>query len=296
MRTIKTIVVDDEVLSRSRIKKLLEQMDQIQLIGEGRNGDEAIELISSYRPDLVFLDIEMPDRDGFQVVNRIPDEQRPFIIFVTAHDRFALKAFDVHAVDFLHKPFDDDRFKKAVDHAIERIVQHDQSKLNDQLIRVVDDFRSRTQQSPFVLKIKDKGRERSINLYDVLYIEADGNYLKLQLENERFLIRNTMQQMIGELDHSCFVRIHRSIILNVNYLKMKSYKGNNEYSFRMKNGDEFISGRSFKDSIDDFSQSKMVVNRSPQSDSIGHNIIVRIGAQHYIRRRQSRSFFSQLFS
>ncbi|MEQ9186685.1 MAG: LytTR family DNA-binding domain-containing protein [Cryomorphaceae bacterium] len=252
MRTIKTIVVDDEVLSRSRIKKLLEEIDQIQLIGEGRNGDEAIELITSYRPDLVFLDVEMPDRDGFQVLNRIPEQERPFIIFVTAHDRFALKAFDVHAVDFLHKPFDDERFNKAVLHAIELIGQRDQSVLNEQLIRIVDDYRSRSHQSPFVLKIKDKGRERSINLYDVLYIEADGNYLKLQLENERFLIRNTMQQMIGELDHACFVRIHRSVILNVNYLKLKSYKGNNEYTFRMKNGDEFISGRSFKESIDEF--------------------------------------------
>lgn len=117
---------------------------------------------------------------------------------------------------------------------------------------MVDDFRSRVQNSPYVLSVKDRGRERSINLYDVLYIEADGNYLKLQLENERFLIRNTMQQMIGDLDQSCFVRIHRSLIVNVNYLKVKSYKGNNEYSFRMKNGEEFISGRSFKEGIDEF--------------------------------------------
>ncbi len=104
MRTIKTIVVDDEVLGRSRVKKLLEEIDPVQLIGEGRNGDEAIELIIAYRPDLVFLDVEMPDRNGFQVLERIPESERPFIIFVTAHDRFALKAFDVQAVDFLHKP------------------------------------------------------------------------------------------------------------------------------------------------------------------------------------------------
>lgn len=256
MRTIKTIVVDDEVLSRSRVKKLLEQIDQIQLIGEGRNGDEAIELITSYKPDLVFLDVEMPDRDGFQVIQRIDERERPFIIFVTAHDRFAMKAFDVKAVDFLHKPFDDERFNKAVNHAIERISQRDQSILNDQLIRVVDDYRARTQESSFLLKIKDKGRERTVNLYDVLYIEADGNYLKLQLDNERFLVRNTMQQMIGELDHSCFVRIHRSLIINVNYLKLKSYKGNNEYAFRMINGEEFVSGRSFKESIDEFFEVK----------------------------------------
>jgi two-component system LytT family response regulator len=252
MRTIKTIVVDDEALSRSRVRKLLEQIDQIQLIGEGRNGDEALDLIHSYRPDLVFLDVEMPDRDGFQVIQRLEEAHRPFVIFVTAHDRFALKAFDVKAIDFLHKPFDDERFHRAVKHAIERISQRDQSILNDQLIRAVDDFRSRTQASPFILKIKDKGKARSINLYDVLYIEADGNYLKLQLEHERFLIRNTMQQMSGELDHGCFVRIHRSMIINVNYLKMKSYKGNNEYGFRMKNGEEFISGRSFKEAIDEF--------------------------------------------
>lgn len=252
MRTIRTIVVDDEILGRSRVKKLLQELDQIQLIGEGRNGEEAVELILNYQPDLVFLDVEMPDRDGFAVIQRIPAEKRPFVIFVTAHDRFALKAFDVHAVDFVLKPYDNDRFYKAVDHAVKRILESDKSSLNDQLIKLVDDYRMRTQNNPYIISIKERGKERNINLYDVLFIEADGNYLKLQLENERFLIRNTMQQMLQELDHTCFVRVHRSLILNCNYLKNKTYKGNNEYSFKMRNGDEFVSGRSFKESIDEF--------------------------------------------
>jgi len=108
------------------------------------------------------------------------------------------------------------------------------------------------QGNPYILTIKDRGKERKINLYDVFYIEADGNYLKLQLERERFLVRNTMQQMVDELDQSCFLRIHRSIIINTNYLKLKSYRGNNEYAFRLRNGEEFVSGRSFKESIDAF--------------------------------------------
>lgn len=252
MRTIKTIVVDDEVLGRNRIKRLLEQYDQVQLIGEGSNGGDAIELINAYKPDLVFLDVEMPDKDGFQVLKYIDPRAKPVVVFVTAHDRFALRAFDVHAIDFLHKPYDDERFQKALEHAVAHIEQRDKSALNDQLIEIVDAYRSRVANSPFILTIKDRGRTLRINLYDVLYIEADGNYLKLQLEKERYLVRNTMQQMLGDLDKTCFLRIHRSLIVNTNYVKHKSYRGNNEYAFKLRNGSELVSGRSFKDEIDAF--------------------------------------------
>lgn len=252
MRTIRTIVVDDEFLGRSRVKKLLSDFDQIQIIGEGKNGEEAIKLIEDYQPDLVLLDIEMPDKTGIQVMNYFPENKRPFFIFVTAHDRFALKAFDLKAVDFLHKPYDDTRFAKAIEHVSEQIELADHRQLNDQLIKVLDDFNSKKQSNPYVIHIKDRGRDISVNLYDVHYIEADGNYLKLQLEKERFLLRNTMQQMVETLDHACFVRIHRSLIINTNYLKVKSYKGNNEYAFRMRSGEEFVSGRSFKEGIDSF--------------------------------------------
>jgi len=182
----------------------------------------------------------------------VPEEERPFIIFITAHDQFALKAFDVHAVDFVLKPFDDHRFKKAIQHAINQIEMRDQSQLNGQILRVMDDYRSKVQSNPYILTLKDRGREKRINLYDVWQIVAEGNYLKLQLQGERHLIRNTMQQISEELDKSCFLRIHRSIIINVNYLKHKTYRGNNEFSFKMRNGEEFVSGRSFKDEIDKF--------------------------------------------
>ena len=252
MRSIRTIIVDDELLGRSRIKKLLSRNDRIQLVGEGKNGHEAVRLIEDYKPDLVFLDVEMPDKDGFKVVTSTPENERPFIVFVTAHDRFALRAFDVKAIDFVLKPYDDERFDRAVNHAIRQIEMKDHSVLNDQLLRIVDDYRSKTKSNPFMITVKVRGMERRINLYDVVYIEADGNYLKLQLDRERFLIRNTMQQMLEALDHSCFLRVHRSLIINTNYLKQKSYRGNNEFSFKMRNGDEFISGRSFKEEIEAF--------------------------------------------
>jgi two-component system LytT family response regulator len=252
MRTIRTVVVDDEFLGRSRVKKLLSGFDQIQLVGEGKNGEEAVKLIEDYHPDIVMLDIEMPDKTGIQVMNSFPENERPFFIFITAHDRFALKAFDLKAVDFLHKPYDDERFAKAISHVTEQIELNDHKQLNSQLLKVLDDFKSKKQSNPYIIQIKDRGREISVNLYDVYYIEADGNYLKLQLEKERFLLRSTMQQMTETLDHSCFLRVHRSVIINTNYLKVKSYKGNNEYVFKMRSGEEFISGRSFKEEIDKF--------------------------------------------
>lgn len=255
MRTIRTLVIDDEMLGRSRVKNLLSQNERIQLVGEGKNGNEAVKLIEDYQPDLVFLDVEMPDKDGFQVLASLNVERMPFIVFVTAHDRFALKAFDVHAVDFVHKPYDEPRFFKALDHAIEQIELQDQSALNGQLLKVMDDYRSKSQGNPFMITIKQRGAERKVNLYDVIYIEADGNYLKLQLDKERFLLRSTMQQMTEQLDAGCFLRVHRSVIINTNYLKQKVYRGNNEYVFKMRNGSEFVSGRSFKESIDGFFES-----------------------------------------
>lgn len=246
--------MDDEVLGRARIRKLLNNYDNVSVVGEGKNGEEAIKLITDYRPDLAFLDVEMPDRDGFQVLSNLDESLWPFVIFVTAHDRFALKAFDVKAVDYLLKPFDDQRFDKALKTAVHQISLKDEHKLNTQILQLMDDYRSQVQASPHILSIKDRGREHKVNIYDIIFIEADGNYLKIQLENERFLLRATMQQMQEDLDQSCFLRIHRSVIINVNYLKLKSYRGNNEYSMKLRNGLEFISGRSFKDEIDHFFQ------------------------------------------
>ncbi|MCO4805652.1 LytTR family DNA-binding domain-containing protein [Salibacteraceae bacterium] len=250
MKSIRAIIVDDEFLGRGRIKKLLLENDQIQIVGEGKNGDDAINLIRDYKPDLAFLDIEMPLKSGLQVVRQLPEKDRPFIVFVTAHDRFAIKAFDVNATDFVLKPFDDARFNKALNQAVHQIELHQQGRLNDRLLQLMDDYKSENLAQPFVINVKVRGVDKRVNLYDVHYIEADGNYLRLQLENERFLVRNTMHQMNDELDHSCFLRIHRSVILNTNYLQGKSYKGNNEFQFKMRNGETFVSGRSFKESID----------------------------------------------
>ncbi|GAB5539846.1 MAG: LytTR family DNA-binding domain-containing protein [Salibacteraceae bacterium] len=255
MRSIKTVIVDDEILGRGRVKKLLANFDRIQLVGEGSSGSEAIQLIKDYKPDLVLLDIEMPDKTGLQVVHAIPECERPFFIFITAHDRFALNAFDLNATDYVLKPYDTERFEKAINHAIDQIEIHERSALSGQLIQIMDSYRSKAQDNPFIIKVKVRGQERQINLYDVLYIEADGNYLKLQLDKERFMIRQTMQQVLQELDQSCFLRIHRSIIVNINYLKLKSYRGNNEYVFKLRNGVEVTSGRSFKPEIDQFFQS-----------------------------------------
>ena len=121
MKKIRTIIVDDEPLARARIRKLLDKVDYVNVIGEGKNGREAQRLITDYAPDLAFLDIQMPDFDGFDVLSKSEREDLPFIIFVTAYDQYALRAFDVHAVDYLLKPFDDERFMTALDHARKQI-------------------------------------------------------------------------------------------------------------------------------------------------------------------------------
>lgn len=244
--------MDDELLARARIRKLLEQNEEIQVIAEGSNGNEAVRLINDYKPELAFLDVEMPDKNGFQVLESCNKEVWPVVVFVTAHDRFALKAFKVHAVDYLLKPFDDGRFHEALSHAKGQVQLKEDSVLHEKMVRIMDEYRSSRQENPYILTVRERGRDIKVNLYDVYFIEAEGNYLKLQLRDDRFLVRNTMQVMEEMLDPGCFLRIHRSLIVNTNYLKSKIYKGNNEYAIKMRNGTEFVSGRSFKDSIDRF--------------------------------------------
>jgi two-component system LytT family response regulator len=144
MRLIKTLVVDDEPFARARILKLLESFDFIKVIGECKNGKEAVSQIKNYKPDLVFLDIQMPDFTGFDVLSKSEKENLPFIIFVTAYDQYALKAFDVKAVDYLLKPYDNERFTQALEHARNQIVQKDESLLHKKMVGLLTEHQQQS--------------------------------------------------------------------------------------------------------------------------------------------------------
>ena len=187
---IKTLIIDDEPLARFRIADLLKKDPDVFILGECKNGTEAIRAVHQKNPDLIFLDVQMPDLNGLEVVAQLKTD--PLIIFVTAFDQYALDAFDIHAVDYLLKPFDDERFFESLERAKRQLALQQTSQFKSKLLTLMQEFQAETDQYLSVVTIKDRGKTRQIALDDVFSIEADGNYLALQLQNERILYRSTM--------------------------------------------------------------------------------------------------------
>ncbi len=256
MKVIRALVVDDEPLARARIVKLLEQAEGVLCIGECKNGREALRRIRDYQPDLVFLDIEMPDLNGFDVLQQEELQPLPFIIFVTAYDQYALKAFDVHAVDYLLKPYDDDRFEQALAHAREQIQTRENAELHQKMIHMLKQHEA--QQTPGLqfLEVKDKGRTLEINVLDVQYFEADGNYLIAHTGSHRHLIRQTLQSVADALPTGQFLRIHRSLLVNTNAIERVQYDGNNQYTLYLRNGEALASSRGYKTKIHQYLEAR----------------------------------------
>jgi len=252
MKKIRTIIVDDEPLARVRIRKLLEQVSYVSIIGEGKNGREAKRLIADYAPDLVFLDIQMPDFNGFEVLHKSETATLPFIIFVTAYDKYALKAFDVHAVDYLLKPFDDERFMQALEQARKQIQLEDNALLHHKLVQLLQTYQHQQSEILTAFEIKEKGKTIWVNIEEVYWLEAEGNYLKIHLAQQAYPIRQTLQQIENQLNTKQFLRIHRSFIINCNYIQKIRYKGNNQYQFVLKNDASLLSSRSYKAAISAF--------------------------------------------
>lgn len=249
MKKIRTLVIDDEPLARARIIKLLEQFPDILMIGECKNGTEALQKITDYKPDLIFLDIQMPDFNGFELISKSQISPMPFVIFVTAYDQYAVKAFGVHAVDYLLKPYDDDRFNDAVHQAKQQIELNRNAELHKKMVQLIENH-NKDESQLNIIEIKEKGYSKKIQIEEIYFLESHGNYLKLYLENKSYLIRQTLQALVEQLDKNQFFRIHRSYVINLNYVEDIKYKGNNQFLFYLKNKKELLSSRSFKTEIE----------------------------------------------
>lgn len=249
MKHIRSVIVDDEPAARARIARLLAQDPELELVAECRNGLEALEAVSKHRPDLMFLDVQMPQMNGIETLDRIEDDRKPFVIFVTAHDQYALKAFDRNAVDYLLKPYDDDRFFSSLEKAKKHIDMRMNSKLTGKLLDLMREHMHAKSEYTEVFTIRDKGREYKVNVDDIVFLRAEGNYLCLQLKDRNHLYRMTMNAVETELDPARFLRIHRSYIINMAHVRSHRYSGNNEFIFSMNNGERIVSGRSYKEHI-----------------------------------------------
>lgn len=246
---IRTLIVDDELLARERLRQLLQKEANIELVGECADGQEALAAISRESPDLIFLDIQMPELDGFGVVSAINVQPPPVIVFVTAHDRFALRAFEVHAVDYLLKPFDRERFQKALNRAVERVRQRDTTSPNAAQNAVLSELKPASKPLER-LAVKTGGKVIFVKLSDIDYIEAAHNYVELHVDKQSHLLRETLNSIEARLPQDKFVRISRSVIVNIEHVKELQPLFYGEYSVTLNNGSRVTLSRRYRDKLE----------------------------------------------
>jgi two-component system LytT family response regulator len=245
---VRVLVADDEPLARERLRLLLSREEGIDLVAECPNGTDAIEAIDRLQPDLVFLDVQMPGATGFEVIEAVGAERMPLVVFVTAFDQYALRAFDVHALDYLLKPFDRERFHEALVRARQQLDRRTNGDLERRLLELVQDLKPSAQRlERFV--IKSGGRVFFVRSDEIDWIEAAGNYVKLHVAGEAHLFRETMNTLEAQLDPDTFFRIHRSHIVNIERVKELQPWFNGEYVVFLRNGTRLTLSRGYREKL-----------------------------------------------
>jgi two-component system LytT family response regulator len=245
---VRVLIADDEPLARERLRTLLAGESWLELIAECKDGLDAAECIMQQRPDLVFLDVQMPGATGFEVIEMIGAGQMPLVVFVTAFDQYALRAFDVHALDYLLKPFDRDRFQQALARARQQLERRTTGDLERRLLELVKDLKTQPNRlERFV--IKTGGRVFFVRSDEIDWIEAAGNYVKLHVGSDTHLFRETMNTLESQLDPGIFFRIHRSHIINIERVKELQPWFNGEYVVFLKNGTRLTLSRGYREKL-----------------------------------------------
>jgi two-component system LytT family response regulator len=252
MKTTPTrvLIVDDEPLARERLRTLLADEAGIAVVGEASDGRAAVDAIQTLSPDLVFLDVQLPGSTGFDVIESVGAGRMPFVIFVTAYDRYALRAFDVHALDYLLKPFDRDRFRQSLARVRQQLEHRTGGDLERRLIALVQDLKpAHARVDRFV--VKSGGRVFFVRNDEIDWIEAAGNYVKLHVGGDSHLFRETMNAVEARLDPDLFFRIHRSHIVNIERIRELQPWFNGEYVVFLKNGTRLTLSRGYREKLQD---------------------------------------------
>jgi two-component system LytT family response regulator len=250
MKKIKVLVADDEPLARERLSGLLSQESDIEMVGQARDGEEAVTAIHDDSPDLVFLDVQMPQMNGFDVIEAVGSDKMPLVIFVTAYDQHALKAFQVRALDYLLKPFDRERFKDALGRARKQLERDENGDLGKRLLALVKDLR-RDQPKSDRLVVKSGGRLFFLRTDEIDWVEAAGNYVRLHVGPGSHLLRETMNAIEGRLDPEKFFRIHRSRIVNMERIQELQPWLNGEYAVLLRTGTRLTLSRGYREKLQD---------------------------------------------
>ena len=245
---IRALIADDEALARKFIRRMLKDNHDVEIVGECSNGKDAIAMIRKQNPDVVFLDVQMPEMDGFAVLESIGVDQLPEIIFTTAYEQYAIRAFELHALDYLLKPFDQARFKDAIQHAKERFRSQRQKDGRLQMSALLESIKNKPQYLERLV-IKTGGRITFLSTDEINWIEADDKYVHLHTGKVSPMVRQTLNAMEAQLDPRKFSRIHRSAIVNVERIKELQPLFSGEHSILLEDGAKLTLSRSYKDKL-----------------------------------------------
>jgi two-component system LytT family response regulator len=254
---IRALVVDDEPLARERLHELLDEAPGVAVIGDAEDGPEALAAIQEQDPDLVFLDVQMPGMSGIDVIEEIGPEAMPVTVFVTAYDQYAIKAFDLAAVDYLLKPFDDERFEQALQRAREQIASQEDEAISDRLLRLLRERdpslleEESERDDPYLerIAVQGRGKARIVPVDDLTHITADGSYAELHTGEDTYVIRERMKTLAARLDPNAFVRVHRSAIVRLDEIELILRGGGGNYAVRLNDGTRLSVSRSRIDEL-----------------------------------------------
>jgi two-component system, LytTR family, response regulator len=261
-RKIRTLLVDDEALSRRGLELRLRMAADVEIVGHCTNGREALNAIRDHRPDLVFLDIQMPGLSGFDVLAELQPHELPMIVFVTAYDRFAVQAFEARAIDYVLKPVDDARLAATLNHVRELTEQRAAVAERNQLVHLLAELRGSGEiepgeqpmepQTPNWLPIRNGRETVRVPVQSIEWVDAAGDYLCIHADGHTHILRATMREMENLLDPRLFQRVHRSTIVNLTRVKSLRAHMNGEYFLRLEGGQELKLSRTYRDKVEYF--------------------------------------------
>ncbi len=245
---IRTVIVDDEPLARAGLRVLMEAEPDIEIVGEAEDGAAAVALITAARPQLVMLDVQMPGGDGFEVLRGIAETHLPVVVFVSAHDQFAIRAFDVHALDYLLKPVVPERLAECLRRV--RIELASEVRAGAQaLARLLDSGDPRPSELPRRFAVRERDRYVLVPCERIRSIEAAGNYVELHADGRTHLLRSTMAEVLRQLDPQRFARIHRSWIVNIERVASVAPSGNGDFDVSLDDGTVLQMSRNYRDAL-----------------------------------------------
>ena len=259
-KQLRVLVVDDELLGRERVAGLLRDDPDVEIVGMVDDGGEAVQAIRAQRPDVVFLDYQMPGLNGFDVVRQIGPANMPVTVFVTAHDQHAVRAFELAALDYLVKPFDDERFELALERARRAVELHEVDRLRSQLLAALQGTAAAPAESPPArspapkylerVAVESKGKIRVVPVSQIDYILAAGVYAELYVGDRRYIVRESLQTLEEKLDPNVFMRIHRSAIVRLDLIDVFLRAEGGDYEVQLKNGVRLRVSRSRREALE----------------------------------------------